>query len=56
MNVGMHDVMNGSAADMEVAPLAGTLPPHCRQDVETLRRFITHHCQPESAGETCISV
>ena len=40
MNVGTHDVMSGSAADMEVAPLAGTLPPQCRQDVETLRRFI----------------
>ena len=40
MNVGTHDVMNETAAGMEVAPLAGTLPPQCRQDVETLRRFI----------------
>ena len=26
--------------DTTVAPLVGALPPHCRRDVETLRRFI----------------
>ena len=33
-------MMNVTAADMEVAPLTGALPPHCRQDVETLHRFV----------------
>ena len=28
-----------TVADMAVAPLVGSLPPHCRRDVETLRRF-----------------
>ena len=29
-----------TVADMAVAPLVGSLPPHCRRDVETLRRFV----------------
>lgn len=27
-------------ADTAVAPLVGTLPPHCQRDVDTLRRFV----------------
>ena len=33
-------MMNAAADDMKVATLAGALPPHCRQDVDTLRRFV----------------
>lgn len=33
-------MMNETIADKGVAPLAGTLPPHCRQDVDNLRRFV----------------
>ena len=29
-----------SVADPAVAPLVGSLPPHCQRDVDTLRRFI----------------
>ena len=29
-----------TGADTTVAPLVGVLPPHCRRDVETLRRFV----------------
>ena len=29
-----------SSADTKVVPLAGTLPPHCQRDVDTLRRFV----------------
>jgi hypothetical protein len=27
-------------ADTAVAPLVGSLPPHCQRDVDTLRRFV----------------
>ena len=33
-------MMNAAADDIRVAPLAAELPPHCRQDVQTLRRFV----------------
>ena len=33
-------MMNAAADDMKVASLAGSLPPHCRRDVDTLRRFV----------------
>ena len=26
--------------DTAVAPLVGSLPPHCQRDVDTLRRFV----------------
>lgn len=29
-----------TGVDTTVAPLVGALPPHCRRDVETLRRFV----------------
>ena len=29
-----------SVADPAVAPLVGSLPPHCQRDVDTLRRFV----------------
>ena len=29
-----------TVADTAVAPLVGTLPPHCQRDVDTLRRFV----------------
>ena len=29
-----------SVADTAVAPLVGSLPPHCQRDVDTLRRFV----------------
>ena len=35
-----RDRLNATDTPLEVPRLTGTLPPHCRQDVETLRRFI----------------
>ena len=40
-----------SAADRRVAPLVGALPPHCQQDVNTLRRFIHSTISQESPAE-----
>ncbi|MYA89804.1 MAG: NAD-dependent epimerase/dehydratase family protein, partial [Boseongicola sp. SB0662_bin_57] len=33
-------MLNATNASQETPPLVGTLPPHCRQDVETLRQFV----------------
>lgn len=33
-------VKKETASNRAVAPLTGELPPHCRQDVKTLRRFV----------------
>ena len=35
-----QQMMNAAVDDMRVAPLAAELPRHCRQDVQTLRRFV----------------
>ena len=40
-----------SVADRRVAPLVGALPPHCQQDVNTLRRFIHATVSQESPAE-----
>ncbi len=33
-------MLNVANTPLQVPQLAGTLPPHCRQDLETLRRFV----------------
>ena len=40
-----------SSGDTTVAPLAGSLPPHCQRDVETLRRFVHETVSRESPAD-----
>ncbi len=40
-----------SSGDITVAPLAGSLPPHCQKDVETLRRFVHETVSRESPAD-----
>ena len=37
-----------TVADTAVAPLVGSLPPHCQRDVDTLRRFVHTAVSQES--------
>ena len=39
-----------TVADTAVAPLVGSLPPHCQRDVDTLRRFVHTADQSRIAG------
>ena len=40
-----------TGVDTTVAPLVGALPPHCRRDVETLRRFVHTAISPGSPAD-----
>ena len=43
-----------TVTDTAVAPLVGSLPPHCQKDVDTLRRFV-HTCISEEAPADPVS-
>ena len=40
-----------TVADTAVAPLVGSLPPHCQRDVDTLRRFVHTSVSQESPAD-----
>ena len=40
-----------TVADTAVAPLVGSLPPHCQRDVDTLRRFVHTAVSQESPAD-----